>query len=65
MDLKINQIFLELSVSLENKTCLKWTVARDFLPMIFFFMNRPDFTAKNVPKIAEVKLSSCGLQKTL
>jgi hypothetical protein len=25
-------------------------------------MNRPDFTAKNAPKIAEVKLSSCGLE---
>jgi hypothetical protein len=26
-------------------------------------MNRPDFMAKNAPKIAEAKLSSCGLQK--
>jgi hypothetical protein len=25
-------------------------------------MNRPDFMAKNAPKIAEVKLSSCGLE---
>jgi hypothetical protein len=25
-------------------------------------MNRPDFTAKNAPKIAEAKLSSCGLK---
>jgi hypothetical protein len=25
-------------------------------------MNRLDFTAKNAPKIAEVKLSSCGLE---
>jgi hypothetical protein len=25
-------------------------------------MNRPDFTAKNAPKIAEMKLSSCGLE---
>jgi ATP phosphoribosyltransferase len=25
-------------------------------------MNRPDSTAKNVPKIAELKLSSCGLE---
>jgi hypothetical protein len=25
-------------------------------------MNRPDFTAKNAPKIAEEKLSSCGLK---
>jgi hypothetical protein len=30
------KIFLELSVSLENKTCLKGTVARDFLPPIVF-----------------------------
>jgi hypothetical protein len=28
----------------------------------FFPMNRPDSTAKNVPKIAELKLSSCGLE---
>jgi hypothetical protein len=25
-------------------------------------MNRPDFTAKNAPKIAEVKFSSCRLE---
>jgi hypothetical protein len=25
-------------------------------------MNRLDFTAKNAPKIAEAKLSSCGLK---
>ncbi len=25
-------------------------------------MNRPDCTAKNAPKIAEAKLSSCGLE---
>jgi hypothetical protein len=25
-------------------------------------MNHPDFTAKNTPKIAEAKLSSCGLK---
>jgi hypothetical protein len=25
-------------------------------------MNRPDSTAKNVPKIAELKLSRCGLE---
>jgi hypothetical protein len=25
-------------------------------------MSRPDSTAKNMPKIAEVKLSSCGLE---
>ncbi len=25
-------------------------------------MNRPDFMAKNAPKIAEVKLSNCGLE---
>jgi hypothetical protein len=25
-------------------------------------MNRPNSTAENVPKIAELKLSSCGLE---
>jgi hypothetical protein len=25
-------------------------------------MHRPDSTAKNIPKIAEMKLSSCGLE---
>jgi hypothetical protein len=50
------KIFLELSVSLEIKTCLKETVAQDFLPPIFFHEPRPDFTAKNMPKIAEMKL---------
>jgi hypothetical protein len=29
----------------------------DFSPM-----NRPNSTAENVPKIAELKLSSCGLE---
>jgi hypothetical protein len=29
------KIFLELSVSLETKTCLKGTVERDFFPPIF------------------------------
>jgi hypothetical protein len=28
-------------------------------------MNRTDSTTKNVPKIAELKLSSCGLQKKI
>ncbi len=27
-----------------------------------FSMNQPDSTAKNMPKIAKVKLSSCGLE---
>jgi hypothetical protein len=26
------------------------------------FMNKPDSMAKNMPKIAEVKLSSCGFK---
>jgi hypothetical protein len=30
------KIFLKLFVSMENKTCLKGTVARDFCPPIFF-----------------------------
>jgi hypothetical protein len=25
-------------------------------------MNRPDYTTKNMPNIAELKLSSCGLE---
>ncbi len=56
------KIFLESSVSLETETCLKGTVAWDFLPLIFSPMNRPDSTAENVPKISELKLSSCGLE---
>jgi hypothetical protein len=28
-------------------------------------MNRPDSTAKNMPKIAELKLPSCGLQQKI
>jgi hypothetical protein len=48
----------------KQKSCLKGTVARDFL-LLIFFMNRPDSTIKNMPNIAEVKLSSYGLQKKL
>jgi hypothetical protein len=33
-----------------------------FFTSDFFSMNRLDFTAKNAAKIAEVKLSSCGLE---
>jgi hypothetical protein len=33
-----------------------------FFASDFFFEPRPDFTAKNMPKIAEMKLSSCGLK---
>jgi hypothetical protein len=33
-----------------------------FFTSDFFFMNQPDSTAKNMPKIAEVKLSSCGFE---
>jgi hypothetical protein len=33
-----------------------------FLLPIFVFMNLPNSTAKNMLKIAEVKLSSCGLE---
>jgi hypothetical protein len=42
-----------------KKICLKGTVARDFSLQIFLLMNKPDSMAKNMPKIAEVKLSSC------
>ncbi len=62
MVLKITPIYLELFVSLETKTCLKGTVAQGFLLPIFFFTNQPDSTAKNMPKIAKVKLSSCGFE---
>jgi hypothetical protein len=33
-----------------------------FFPLDFFIMNKPDSMAKNMPKIAEVKLSSCGFE---
>jgi hypothetical protein len=36
-----------------------------FFTSNFFFMNRSDSTAKNMQKIAEVKLSSFGLQQIL
>ncbi len=57
-----NQHYFYNCLFLWNKTCLKGTVARDFLPPIFLFMNTPDSMAKNMPKIAEVKLSSCGFK---
>jgi hypothetical protein len=40
----------------------KETVARDLLPPIFFHDPQPDCTIKNMPKIAEMKLSICGLE---
>jgi hypothetical protein len=33
-----------------------------FFTSDFFPMNRPNSTAENVPNIAELKLSSCGLE---
>ncbi len=36
-----------------------------FFTSDFFVMNRSDSTAKNMPKIVEVKLSHCGLKKKL
>jgi hypothetical protein len=54
-------IFLELFLW-KPKTRLKGTVAQDFLHLIFFHEPQPDSTAKNMPKIAEIKLSRCGLE---
>jgi hypothetical protein len=63
MALKINQkYFLNPLFLWKPKSCLKGTVARDFIPPDCFSMNRPDPTAKNKPKIAELKLPSCGLE---
>jgi hypothetical protein len=64
MVLNINQIiFRTVCFSGKQKLALKkGTVARDFLPLIFFFMNRLDSTAKYMTKIVEVKLSSCGFK---
>jgi hypothetical protein len=62
MALKINQNYLRIVCFSGNKTFLKGTVARDFLPPIFLLMNKPDSMAKNMPKIAEVRLSSCGFK---
>jgi hypothetical protein len=62
MDLKINQKYFYNCLFLwKTKTCLKGTVARDFLPLIFFH-ELTGFHGKNALKIAEVKLSSCGLE---
>ncbi len=61
--LKINQKYLYNCLFLwKPKTCLKGTVARGFWPPNFFFMSRPDSTAKNTLKIAEMKISSGGLK---
>ncbi len=58
------KIFLALSVSLETqKHALKGPQHEIFYLRFFFFINWPDSKAKNMSKIAEVKLSSCGLQK--
>jgi hypothetical protein len=60
---KINQkYFLDCLFLWKTKTCLKGTVPRDFLPPIFFH-ELTGFHGHKLPKIAEVKLSSCGLQK--
>ncbi len=55
------KIFLELSVSGNQKLTLKGPLNKIFY-LRFFFMNQPDFMAKNMKKIAEVKFSSCGLE---
>jgi hypothetical protein len=53
------KIFIELSVSLENKNLPEKDICTRFFTFNFFFVNQPDSTAKNTPKIAEVQLSSC------
>jgi hypothetical protein len=64
VDLKINQnIFRTVCFSGTKNLPYRDSSTRLF-NSDFFFMNRPDFTAKYAPKIAEVKLSSCGLEVT-
>ncbi len=73
------KIFLELSVSLEiKKTCLKETVARDFLPPIFFSWTptgsygqkyaencgNEALKLRTSEKIAIAELRSCGCGAT-
>jgi hypothetical protein len=62
MALKSTKIIFRIVCFSGNKTCLKGTVVRDILPPINLFMNKLDSLAKNMPKIAEVKLSSCGFK---
>jgi hypothetical protein len=63
MVLKINQKYFKNCLFLwKPKTYLKGTVAGDFLPPIFFLINQPDSTAKNMPQIAEMKLPRCGVE---
>jgi hypothetical protein len=62
--LKINQgYFKNCLFLLKTKLALKGELHEIFTSS--FFMNGPNSTAKNMTKIAEVKLSSCGLQKKL
>ncbi len=56
------KIFLDLSVSLETKNLPSRGSCMRFFTSNFFCMNRLDYTAKNMPKIAEVKPSSCMLK---
>ncbi len=56
------KIFFNCLVLWKPKTCLKETVAQDYLPLIFFHEPRQDSTVNNMPKIAEMKLSSCGFE---
>ncbi len=57
-----SKIFLNCLVLWKPKSCLKGTVAQDYLPLIFFHEPRPDSTVNNMSKIAEMKLSSCGFE---
>jgi hypothetical protein len=62
MVLKINQkFFWTVCFSGNQQLALKGQLHVIFTSN-FFFMNRPDSTVKNMLKIAEMKLSSCGLE---
>ncbi len=55
-------IFRTVCFSGHQKLVLNGQLLEIFFPPIFFFTNRQDSTAKNMPIIAEMKLSSCGLK---
>ncbi len=63
MVLKINQKYISNPLFLWTpKTCLKGTVARDFLPPDFFLHESTGSYSQKYAKIAELKLPSCGLE---
>jgi hypothetical protein len=65
MVLKINQKFLESYVSLKTKNLPERDSSTRFLSRIFFLYESTGSTSKTMPKNAELKLSSCGLEKKL